>query len=203
MSDQPRILVLFAHLNLRRSRINRAMLDAIRDLEQVEIHDLLELYPDFYLDLSAERRALVAADLLVLQHPLYWYSTPAIIKHWQDMVLERGFAYGPGGTALRGKAMLQAVSTGGSVESYRTGGIHGAPLAEYLHPFQQMAHFTGMRPLPPLVFQGSHTATDAQIAAHAARYRALLAGFRLSGPDPAGTDLGTNSQEEVRHDGRP
>jgi putative NADPH-quinone reductase len=189
MSDKPRILVLFAHLNLKSSRINRAMLDAIGDLEQVEIHDLLELYPDFYIDVVAERRALVAADLLVIQHPLYWYSAPAIIKHWQDMVLERGFAYGPGGTALHGKAMLQAVSTGGPVASYRVGEAHGGPLIEYLRPFQQMARFTGMRPLPPLVVQGCLTATDAQIAAHAARYRALLAGFRPSSPNASTTSL--------------
>jgi putative NADPH-quinone reductase len=97
MSDKPRILALFAHLDLRRSRINRAMLEAIGDLKQVEVHNLLELYPDFFIDVVAERRAPVAADLLVLQHPIYWYSAPAIIKHWQEVVLERGFAYGPGG----------------------------------------------------------------------------------------------------------
>jgi glutathione-regulated potassium-efflux system ancillary protein KefG len=185
MSDKPRILVLFAHLDAPRSRINRAMLEAIGDLDHVKVHDLLELYPDCYIDVAAERRALVAADLLVLQHPLYWYSAPAIIKHWQDMVLERGFAYGPGGTALHGKSMLQAVSTGGPAGSYRVGGGHGAPLADYLRPFEQMARFTGMHPLPPLVLQGGHTATDTQIAAHAARYRALLAGFR-PGANPSG-----------------
>jgi glutathione-regulated potassium-efflux system ancillary protein KefG len=189
MPDKPRILVLFAHLDLHRSRINRAMLDAIDDLDHVEIHDLLELYPDFYIDVGAERRALVAADLLVLQHPLYWYSAPAIIKHWQDLVLERGFAYGPGGTALHGKAMLQAVSTGGPVGSYQPGGAHGGPLIEYLRPFHQMARFTGMHPLPPLVLQGGLTATDAQIAAHAASYRALLAGFRPPPPNLAPANL--------------
>jgi putative NADPH-quinone reductase len=189
MSDRPRVLVLFAHLNLPRSRINRAMLGAIGDLHQVEVHDLLELYPDFYIDVGAERRALAAADLLVFQHPLYWYSAPAIIKHWQDLVLERGFAYGPGGTALHGKAMLQAVSTGGPAASYQRDGAHGGPLSEYLRPFEQMARFTGMQPLPPLVIQGVETATDAQIAAHAARYRALLAGFRPPSPSSAAADL--------------
>ena len=54
MSDKPRILVLFAHLDLRRSRINRAMLEAIGDLEHVEVHDLLDLYPDFYFDVAVE-----------------------------------------------------------------------------------------------------------------------------------------------------
>ncbi len=187
MSDKPRILVLFAHLDLGRSRINRAMLAAIADLDGVQVHDLLELYPDFYIDLAAERRALLAADLVVLQHPIYWYSAPAILKHWQDLVLARGFAYGPGGTALHGKAMLQAVSTGGPASSYCPGGGHGAPLAEYLRPFEQMARLTGMRPLTPLVIQGGHTLSDAEIARHAARYRDLLAGFR---PQAAVTAVG-------------
>jgi putative NADPH-quinone reductase len=178
MSEKPRILVLFAHLNLKGSRINRTMLEAIGDLDNVEVRDLLELYPDFFIDLDAERCALAGAHLVVLQHPIYWYSAPAIIKHWQDMVLEPGFAYGPGGTALHGKAMLQAVSTGGPAESYRPGGAHGGPLTEYLRPFDQMARFTGMRPLPPLVLQGGHQTSDAQIGAHAARYRTLLAEFR-------------------------
>ncbi len=182
MSDKPRILVVFAHLDLRRSRINRAMLDAIASLDHVKVRDLLECYPDFYIDLAEERRTLAAADLLVLQHPLYWYSAPAIIKHWQDTVLERGFAYGPGGTALHGKAMLQAVSTGGPAESYRSGRAHGAPLADYLRPFDQMARFTGMHPLSPFVIQGGLTATDAQITAHAMRYRAFLADFRPHQP---------------------
>jgi len=186
MADKPHILVLFAHLALRRSRINRAMLEAISDLDHVEIHDLLELYPDFYIDVEGERRALAAADLLVVQHPLYWYSTPAIIKHWQDTVLERGFAYGPGGTALHGKAMLQAVSTGGPADSYRPGGAHGAPLASYLAVLEQVARFTGMTPLPPLVMQGGYQATEAEIAAHAARYRALLDGFRPLSAGPPG-----------------
>ena len=184
MTDMPRILVLFAHLDLPRSRINRAMLEAIGDLDHVRVHDLLELYPDFYIDVAAERRALVTADLVVLQHPIYWYSAPAIIKHWQDTVLERGFAYGPGGTALHGKSMLQAVSTGGPQGSYCAGGGHGAPLADYLRPFEQMAHFTGMHPLHPLVLQGVHTTTDTEIAAHAARYRALLANFRPGANGP-------------------
>jgi glutathione-regulated potassium-efflux system ancillary protein KefG len=36
-------------------------------------------------------------------HLLYWYSTPAILKEWQDLVLEHVFAYGHEGTKLHGK----------------------------------------------------------------------------------------------------
>ncbi|MGA7981065.1 MAG: NAD(P)H-dependent oxidoreductase [Chromatiaceae bacterium] len=178
MSKKPTILVLFAHLSIRRSKINRAMVEAIRDLEHVVFRDLLEMYPDFYIDVAEEQRALRSADLLVLQHPIYWYSAPAIITHWQDVVLTRGFAYGPGGTALHGKEFMHAVSTGGPPDSYREGGVHGYPLAELLRPFEQMARFCGMRAVPALVLQGGHDLTDATIAAHAQRYRELLERYR-------------------------
>jgi len=180
-----KILIIFAHPALSKSKIHRRLTDSVNNLPGITVNNLYENYPDFYIDIIKEQQLLIEHDIIVLQHPLYWYSAPAIIKHWQDLVLERGFAYGPGGTALRGKTMLQAVSTGGPVASYRVEGAHGGPLIEYLRPFQQMARFTGMHPLPPLVIQGGLTATDAQISAHAARYRALLAGFRPPSPSSA------------------
>jgi putative NADPH-quinone reductase len=180
MSAAPAILVLFAHLAIHRSRINRALVQAIRGLEGVLVHDLLEAYPDFYVDVERERALLRAADLVVFQHPIYWYSTPAILKHWQDVVLTRGFAYGEGGTALHGKDFLQVVSTGALAEAYRPDGVHARPLAEYLAPVQQMACFCGLRPLPPLVAYGGHGLPDETIAAHAQRYRDLLQSYRPS-----------------------
>ena len=128
------------------------------------------------------------ADLVVFQHPIYWYGAPAILKHWQDTVLVRGFAYGPGGTALHGKDFMLAISTGGPPESYRPGGAHGFPLVELLRPFEQMARFCGMRYLDPLVLQGGHQLPDETIAAHARRYRALLDGYRPGGSMPAGRE---------------
>jgi putative NADPH-quinone reductase len=95
-----------------------------------------------------------------------------------DVVLVSGFAYGPGGSMLRGKDFLQAVSTGAPAEAYRAGGRHRHPLAEFLRPYEQMAHLCGMRHLPPLVIQGGESLPDAAIAAHARRYRELLEAYR-------------------------
>jgi glutathione-regulated potassium-efflux system ancillary protein KefF len=176
----PRILILFAHLALHRSRINRALIEAIRGLEGMVFHDLLEAYPDFYIDVAREQALLREADLIVFQHPLYWYSTPAILKHWQDVVLTRGYAYGPGGDALHGKDFLQVVSTGGGPETYAPGAAHGRPLAAYLDTFEQMAVFCGMRWLEPLVIQGGHDLGAAEIDAHAQRYRARLTDYRVA-----------------------
>jgi glutathione-regulated potassium-efflux system ancillary protein KefF len=178
MPDTPTILVLFAHLAIQRSRINRAMIEAIRGLPQVILRDLLELYSDFYIDVDAEQELVRQADLIVFHHPIYWYGTPAILKHWQDVVLTRGFAYGPGGDALKGKDFMLAISTGGSADAYRPGGAHGRPLPELLRPLEQMAVFCGMRFLPPFVIQGGHGLTAEVIAAHARQYCALLDSYR-------------------------
>src|SRR5262245_49141826 len=98
-----RILILFAHPVLERSRVNRRLVDAVRDLPGVTVADLYEEYPTLAIDVRREQARAAAHDVLVLQHPFYWYSAPAIVKEWLDLVLEHGWAYGQGGTALHGK----------------------------------------------------------------------------------------------------
>ncbi len=61
--------------------------------------------PDFNIDINAEQRALERADLVVLQHPMQWYSFPPLLKLWIDKVLEHGWAYGHDGNALVGKRL--------------------------------------------------------------------------------------------------
>ena len=83
-----RILVLLAHPSLDRSEANRPIADAIAGIEGVTLVDLYAEYPDFQIDIDLEQQRLLAHDVIVFQHPLYWYSTPAILKEWQDLVLE-------------------------------------------------------------------------------------------------------------------
>ena len=134
-----RILVLFAHPRLRQSVVQRAMLAAIQGLEDVTIRDLYAEYPDLMIDPRREQAELLDHDLLVLQHPLYWYSAPAIVKEWLDVVLEEGWAYGSGGTRLHGKFLLNALSTGGPQEAYHDQGRNRFPVRALLAPFDQTA----------------------------------------------------------------
>ena len=97
-----KILILFAHPRFSSSLVQRAMSAAVAGLEHVAFHDLYAAYPDFGIDVRVEQQRLLDHDVIVLQHPFYWYSSPAIIKEWQDLVLENGWAYGPGGTRLGG-----------------------------------------------------------------------------------------------------
>mgnify|MGYP001795295183 CR=1 FL=1 len=111
-TEKRRILVLFAHPALSRSEANRALARATMRMDSVTFHDLYAAYPDLDIDVDAEQAQLCAHDVIVVMCPFYWYSTPAIIKEWMDLVLEYGFAYGHDGTALAGKTFLMALPTG-------------------------------------------------------------------------------------------
>lgn len=174
MGSESKIVVYCAHLSIENSVINRAMRDAVDDLPGVELRDLHELYPDFFINTAIEQAVLRSADLIVFQHPIYWYAAPAIFKHFLDTVLSRGFAYGPGGTALQGKDFLLAVSTGAPVEAYMLDGIHHYPFEQLILPIKQTARFCGMRFMPPLVVHGGHSLPAEVVATHATRYRQLL-----------------------------
>ena len=81
------ILILFGHPAYDRSRVQRRLAEAVSDLPGVTFHDLYELYPDFDVDVPREQELLSAHDAIVLQHPFFWYSTPALVKEWEDLVL--------------------------------------------------------------------------------------------------------------------
>lgn len=101
--ESKKVLVLFAHPSQRRSEVNMPLFKAAKLVEGVTAVDLYGEYPDYHIDIDREQKRLLEHDVVVFQYPLYWYSTPSILKEWQDLVLEYGFAYGSSGTALHGK----------------------------------------------------------------------------------------------------
>ncbi|GAO43959.1 glutathione-regulated potassium-efflux system oxidoreductase KefF [Flavihumibacter petaseus] len=151
-----RILILFAHPALEKSRVHKQLLRSIPAAPSIRLHDLYEQYPDFLIDVEREQQLLLQHDLIVLQHPFYWYSMPAILKQWMDLVLEHGWAYGTGGTALKGKTMFNAISCGGSEASYLPGGRHEYSVDDFLIPFKQTAKLCHMGYGSPFIVYGTH-----------------------------------------------
>lgn len=173
-----RILVLFAHPVLERSRVNRRLMEGVRDLAGVTVHDLYERYPTFAIDVAREQALLREHDVVVLQHPFYWYSAPALVKEWLDLVLEHGWAYGKGGAALQGKLMFNAVTTGGGEDAYRREGYNRFTMRELLAPFDQTAYLCGMTYLAPFVVHGALRLVGESTAPAVAAYRKLLEAVR-------------------------
>lgn len=173
-----RILVVFAHPALEKSRVNRRLAAAVQPLDGVTFHDLYEAYPEFDVDIRHEQALLEQHDLVVLQHPFFWYSVPPLLKQWIDLVLEHGWAYGPEGTALAGKRVLSAVSTGGQEEAYRRRGHNRFTVREFLAPIEQTFVLCGMEYLEPSIVHGAHGMSAGQIEEHAQRYRRTIEALR-------------------------
>jgi glutathione-regulated potassium-efflux system ancillary protein KefG len=151
-----KVLVLFAHPAIEKSRVNRHLANAAQQVEGVTFHDLYREYPDHVIDVEAEQKLLLEHDVIVFQHPFYWYSTPSIIKEWLDLVLEYGFAYGEEGDQLKGKAWVHALSTGGLESAYSKTGHNRFTIDEFLAPLKQSAYLCGMPFLVPFVVHGAH-----------------------------------------------
>ncbi|MEP6876276.1 MAG: NAD(P)H-dependent oxidoreductase [Burkholderiales bacterium] len=170
----PDVLVITAHPQMEHSRINRRMMRAARKLSgtgaKVLVRDLYALYPDYLIDVAAEQALLVSAKLVVWQHPIQWYSMPPLMKLWVDEVLTFGWAYGPGGTALRGKDLWLVTTTGGPQDSYHPNRYNRYFFDAFLPPYEQTATLCGMRFLTPLRLHGAHKVSDEQIASHVGIY---------------------------------
>ena len=158
-----KILILFAHPLLERSRANKALISAYQQHGACTFHDLYEEYPLFDVDIEREQQLLLEHDIIIWHHPLYWYSCPPLLKQWIDMVLTVGWAYGPGGTALRGKKLIQVITSGGSEAVYQHDGNNRHTIQEFLRPFEQTARLCHIQYLPPFVVHGTHRLDEATL----------------------------------------
>lgn len=181
MTNSRRVLIIFAHPAMHKSRVNRVLIEHVRDMEHVHIQDLYSLYPDFYIDVEAEQKLLLSAELIVFHHPMFWYSCPSLLKEWQDVVLEEGYAYGEGGDALHGKQLLTVISTAAKAEAYQPDGYNKFSVQDLLRPFEATANLCGINYHRPHLIQGSYSVTDEEIDRHAAKFRGILESYLESG----------------------
>ncbi|MBM6727934.1 NAD(P)H-dependent oxidoreductase [Limosilactobacillus ingluviei] len=161
--------IFLFHPHLAHSRINAALVNQA----PVEVRKLYQLYPTETIDITAEQAALSAAERIVWQFPLYWYSGPSLMKKWLDQVLTAGWAY-DGGTALQGKELLLTTTMGGKLADYQPTGAQGHTVAEFLLPLTVTGEYVGMKLLPPFIVDNTVDITDSQLAAAAQRYHQLL-----------------------------
>lgn len=169
-----KILILFAHPRYERSANNELLVRHIPVVPEITFHDLYETYPDFNIDIEAEKKLLSAHDVIVWHHPFYWYSSPPLLKQWIDLVLEFGWAYGPGGTALEGKTIFNCITVGGPRTAYSRDGYNRFSLMELLAPFNQTAFLCKMNWLPPFAMHGTHRSSEEEKMNTAGQYGFLL-----------------------------
>jgi len=169
-------LIILSHPNLEASKFNKALVEGIKDLENVTIRHLEELYGSDIkaFDVETEQKLLLAHDRVVFQFPWYWYSSPAMIKAYQDEVLTYGFAYGSAGDKLNGKEFKIATTVGAPDYAYQEGGWNKKSMNELLSPFQSMANLTGMTYTRSFRVHGTAAMNDEELEQNVKEYKEEL-----------------------------
>ncbi|MCY4044557.1 MAG: NAD(P)H-dependent oxidoreductase [Cellvibrionales bacterium] len=173
------VLLLFAHPAIEQSDANVELFNAAQSIDGIQCVDLYAEYPQHDIDVCIEQQRLRESDVIIFQFPLYWYSTPAILKDWMDLVLEHGFAYGKTGDALKDKTLLLAITAGGPEEAYCGEGFNHYSIRELLRPLEQTANFCRMAFSAPFVLFGTRTSLDDErLSAHILHWKRLLSAIK-------------------------
>ncbi|MCR5084511.1 MAG: NAD(P)H-dependent oxidoreductase [Succinivibrionaceae bacterium] len=127
-------VVFVDHPSFDLSAVNRRLVEELRKYpDEFLVHNLQSCYPRGSIDRVAEHSLIDNNGTLVLEFPLYWFSTPPLMKSWMDTVLEQGWAYGRA-HHLEGHKVALAVTCGGSAADYSASGAHQHPLEDFLLP---------------------------------------------------------------------
>lgn len=133
-------LIIFSHTFWADSKVNKALLQQASTLQNVVIHNLSTTYENAKIDIESELKLLEKADKIIFQFPLFWFSTPSIMKEWQDRVLSK-ILYGANAKMLQGKKFQIITTLGGNKESYD--GHHGYSLESLLSPITSSFAYMG------------------------------------------------------------
>lgn len=139
------ILIVSGHPDLKVSVANATILGTLeKELPEAEIARLDSLYPDFRIDVNKEQERLIRSDVIVLQFPLFWYSSPSLLERWMEETFTHGFSHGSTGHQLQGKKVLLSITAGAPAEMYTVDGPMGFHIEDFLHCYEAMCRLTGM-----------------------------------------------------------
>ena len=163
-------LVMLFHPNFAQSRANRALVEGLRGLNQVE---LIDYYAEGQFDSQREVDRLLKAKRLIWQFPLQWYSTPSLMKEWQDQVLTRMvyLKYAEEGSRLLGKPLAVVATAGNLRDAYRSDGSNLFPLEQLLRPLEVTAHRCGLKWRPPHLIYRAHQMQSDELESAVRAYR--------------------------------
>ncbi|MCG7319316.1 NAD(P)H-dependent oxidoreductase [Brevibacillus laterosporus] len=165
-----KVLVIAAHPTIEESVVNRAWIEEAKKHVAITVHELYKEYPDEQIHVEAEQKLCEQHDRIVLQFPFYWYSSPSLLKKWQDVVLTHGWAYGTNGNKLHNKELILAITTGSAEKKYRAGGLNQYSMSELLKPFQATSNLIGTTFLPAYLFHGVYQADEHAVQKSAEEY---------------------------------
>ena len=78
--DLRKVVILLAHPNIKGSQANRALIDAVSDIEGVAVFNLYELSEDIAFNVDEWSKIISDASAVIYQFPFYWMSAPSLLK---------------------------------------------------------------------------------------------------------------------------
>ena len=121
--DLKKVVILLAHPNMKESQANKALTDAVKDMDEVAVYNLYELHNESTFNVDEWSKIISYAAAVIYQFPFYWMSAPSLLKKWQDEV----FTYLAKTPAVAGKPLMVVTTTGSEFEAYRSGGEIALP----------------------------------------------------------------------------
>ena len=86
-----KVLVIYSHAYPETSKAGNAILEVFQATPGFEVRNLDALYPDLgKIDVVAEQQALLEADVIIFQHPIFFCGVPAALKRWMEVALPTG-----------------------------------------------------------------------------------------------------------------
>ena len=165
-------LIIVAHNNIETSVYNKQLIESIKNNNNTTINILKT---NMALDVNAERELFLKHQNIIFQFPLNWYSVPASLKNYIDLVFGFGFGFAPTDERIMGKNFLAVVTTGGPQVSYSAEGYNKFSVEDYLHPLKGLARLTKMNFLPPLVsYASKKDGSEPEFATFKEKYKKTL-----------------------------
>lgn len=140
-----KITIISGHTDLKHSVANKTIIETVqKQLPEIDVAKLDELYPDFKIDVAKEQQRLLDADIIVFQFPVFWYSAPSLLERWMEETFVHGFSHGSKGDKLKGKKLVLSYTTGAPAGMYSPDGAMGHTTDEFLLCFKATCGLTGM-----------------------------------------------------------
>ncbi|WP_430817262.1 NAD(P)H-dependent oxidoreductase [Carboxylicivirga sp. RSCT41] len=138
-------------------KFNSSMLSAIENKLKGDYKITTTVIKDGY-DIEEEQEKFKAADLIIFQFPIYWFSTPAMMKKYLDQVYAHGVFFGIGDEAqkygygngmMNGKKYMFSITSNAPYEAFNDadGFFEGRDLEDFLFHMHKTNQFCGMEPL--------------------------------------------------------
>lgn len=169
-----KVLINVVHPNLESgSRVNKSLLNILKNKPNITINNLYEKYPDFKIGAKKEQELLLNHDVIIFQFPMYWLSSPALLKEWFDVVLEYNFAYGEN-YKLENKIFSICTTAGGSLKEYSEHGGNKYSVEDFLKPFEGTASYTKMNYKKPFIVYETFSINDDNLDKEAKNYLSYI-----------------------------